>query len=281
MKAPAEAPAGGAPAARTGFEPWAWPAFGLGGGVALLLLYLGLRPGGRAPVLAYTYGPPLLGSLSALLMAGGLAWSVWRRPALQRGRLKPLLCLGASVWVCSLPIPYPSSHEGHPSTYRPVLPFEGEWRVRWGGDEREENALVLNPSRRFGVAFEPPEGVEAPEVLAPLPALLRGLHRPEGADAWQVVLELEEEQYLVLGGLAPETSLEPGRPVAAGTPLGRLAAEALVVHLEDRPNPGTGEGIPFFFRDYVADGKALERGVPIRGQRVRNGVPGGVSDPGR
>ena len=139
---------------KTGFEPWAWVAFVLAGLVAATFLYLGLRPGGRGPIVAYSLGLPILGTLSGLWMAVGMIWSVLHKPVLQRGRLKPLVAGAASLWIASLPIAYPSSYEGHPSREDLRLPFAGEAQVRWGGDTRELNVLVLDPSRRFGTITE-------------------------------------------------------------------------------------------------------------------------------
>jgi murein DD-endopeptidase MepM/ murein hydrolase activator NlpD len=40
-------------------------------------------------------------------------------------------------------------------------------------------------------------------------------------------------------------------------------------HLQDGPVIGTGLGLPAHFRGYTADGDAVERGEPRRGQFVR------------
>ncbi len=248
-----------------GYEPWAWPAFALGGATALLVLYLGLRPGGRGPILAYTFGPLVLGVASALSLVAALAWCLARRPLLQRGRVKPLAVLAVSLWVCSFPVAYPSSHEGHPSAVRFRLPFDGEWRVHWGGDKREQNVLVLNPSRRFGFVF-----AHAPTALVRAPAPGRVV-----ATDRALVLAVAQDEFLVVEGLAPETlRVAVGTDVGAGEPLGELGVEGLLgIHLEDAPRPGTGEGIPLLFHGYRADGRVERRHVPVRGQRVRAADP--------
>jgi len=242
---------------RRSFEPWAWCAFALAGAALGLSVYLGLRPGGRGPVLAFTWGPLALGAAAALLLIGALAWALVRRPVLQRRRATPLAILAATLWFCSFPIAYPSSHEGHPSRVRFRLPFEGEWRVRWGGEERADNVLVLNPSRCFGFVFDgaPPDA----SVVAPCPGRVRAVS--------PLVLEVAPREYLVLEGLGTLDVAEGAR-VEPGDRLGALARAELTVHLEDAPRPGTGEGIPLLFRGFRADGRAVERGVPRRGQRV-------------
>ena len=152
-----------------GFEPWAWAAFALGLATVGLLLFLGWRPGGAAPVLAYRWGPLVLGGAAAALLFFALLWCALCRPVLQRGRVAPLAVLAASLWFCSFPLAYPSSHEGHPSQVRFVLPFRGEARVRWGGERHETNRLLFDPSRRFGFCFEPISD-EALVVRAPAAA---------------------------------------------------------------------------------------------------------------
>jgi hypothetical protein len=256
--------------AKTGFEPWAWVAFVLAGLVAATFLYLGLRPGGRGPILAYSLGLPIVGTASGLWMAVGMIWSVLHKPVLQRGRLKALVAGAASMWMASLPIAYPSSYEGKPSALAFRLPFEGERSVRWGGLEREENALIFDPARRFGVVFEQPEEAPPTDVLAPAAGELRAWVQVEPGGVWSTVLEVGADRYLVLSGLEqPAATL--GVRIEAGARLGRSLGPTLTVHLEDCPDPGSGEGIPFYFRDFLAGESLRERGVPVRGERVRQG----------
>jgi hypothetical protein len=254
-----------APPARAGFEPWAWAAFALVGLTVALFLFLGARPGGAAPVLAYRFGLLAAGWASAVGMLIGIAWCLRRRPVLQRGRAWPLAALAASLWFCSLPLAYPSSHEGKYSTTRFRLPFEGSARVRFGGERVAANPLLFDPERRFGLAFEG-EG-EALRVCAPAAGEL--LARVDGREGVGLVLRTGEREFCVLEGLAPEAGgLAPGARVAAGTPLGR-APGVLTMHLKDRPEPGRGEGIPLRFFGYLADGRAAESGVPVPPQSVR------------
>ena len=105
------------------FEPWAHAAFALAGLTALVFLLLGLRPGGSFPVFLHARGLLLLGLASGLFLALALGWSVLRRPVFQRGRPKAFLALAASLWACSFPLAYPSSHAGHPSRVAFRLPL--------------------------------------------------------------------------------------------------------------------------------------------------------------
>jgi len=256
---------------KTGFEPWAWAAFVLAGLVAAIFLYLGLRPGGRGPIVAYSLGLPILGTLSGLWMAVGMIWSVLHKPVLQRGRLKALVAGGASIWVASLPIAYPSSYEGKPSPLAFQLPFEGERSVRWGGLEREDNALIFDPARRFGVVFEQPKGASPTDVLAPAAGELVAWVEADSGGVWSAVLEVGVDRYLVLSGLGEQPAPALGARLEAGAQLGLALGPTLTVHLEDRPDPGSGEGIPFYFRDIRAGEAVRERGLPVRGERVRQG----------
>lgn len=260
---------------RERFEPWAWPAFGLLGATLALFLVMGSRPGGELAVLAYRWGLFAVGGAGAALMCLALAWSLRHRPVLQRGRAWPLTALAISLWLCSLPIPYPSSHEGKPSPIRFRLPFEGEAHVLWGGEEKGTNGLVYDPSACFGTCFELEGG---PAVL--LPADGRLVAREPGRFGERVVLEVAPETYLVLDGLGPGADGPgPGVALRAGEPLGR-AATKLCVFLMDGPRYGRSEGIPMRFWGYAADGRPVEAGVPIPPQRVAPLEPPGSSGEG-
>lgn len=261
--------------ARRGFEPWAFVAFALAGLCAGAFVFLGLRPGGAAPVFVYRFGLLFAGWAAAVAMLIAMIWSLRRRPVLQRGRAWPLVALGASLWFCSLPIAYPSSHEGKFSPTRFGLPFEGKARVRYGGLHKLQNPLLFDPARRFGTAFE--RRSESLEVLAPADGTLLDLAAGRMGDV--LVLATGVGEYCVLEGLVPGScSLTPGSAVRAGERLGSGAAW-LSVHLQDRPSPGAGEGIPMRYWNYEADGRTAESGVPVPPQEVSRAVPGRSDGP--
>jgi len=265
-----EGAAGASSREEQGFEPWAWLAFLLGLTTIGLLVFLGWKPGGEWPVLAYTWGLLGVGGASAALLLFGVVYSLRRRPVLQRGRVTPLAVLAGSLWFCSLPIAYPSSHESRPSSIRFRLPFEGEARVRWGGEKREQNRLVLDPARRFGTCFE--AGSEPLQVVAPVAGRVLALER--GPRGQRVVLQVSGTEFLVLEGLEPGSlSAEVGQTVAPGQPLGRAPA-LLFVHLQDGPRVGRCEGIPMRFWGYRVDGRRAESGTPVPPQKVSPDLPG-------
>lgn len=252
-------------ARREGFEPWAFAAFSVAAATAGLFLYLGLRPGGAGPVLAYRLGLLLIGWLAAVGMLLALVWSLRRRPVLQRRRVWPLSALGASLWLCSLPIAYPSSYEGRFSATRFRLPFEGEARVRFGGDDARENPLVFDPSRCFGFAFERTAG-GALRVVAP--AAGEVVARTTGRGGEILVLATAPGEWCLLGGLeGASLTVTVGARVEAGTPLGESPGP-LYIHLQDAPDPGRGEGIPLRFHAYQVHGRTAESGVPVPPQVV-------------
>ncbi len=269
-----------------------WPLFvhALGLATLGLYVYLGSRPGGRGPVLAYLYGPVLAGLAAALALTLALVWSALHRPVLQPGRLAAFLVAGAGLWLASFPLSYPSSYAGRPSTIRFQLPFEGTWMCRFGGTDRRRNGLVLVPDRCFGFLFDPlveePEhagGRPLPTVLAPAAGRIVALgDGPRATDAHlapgqprRIVLELAPGRLLVLAGCDPVAGLALGDRVEVAEVLGVLPASAegssgwsgLMLYLQD----AHGEGIPLRFQDFVAAGREVELGIPLGGQRVASG----------
>jgi hypothetical protein len=133
-------------------ELWVLAAWSLGLGELALVVYLGSRPGGRGPIAAYLFGPPLLGAASLLTFLAGTILCFLRRPFVTRPRLAAFVVLGTVVGTVSFPFPFPSSHEGHPSRVEYHLPVRGEWTVAWGGEDAARNLLARSrPDRRWGL----------------------------------------------------------------------------------------------------------------------------------
>ena len=125
-------------------------------GVAVLalshgLLYLTLqaRPG-RPAIALWTWGPPLVGLATTVLLCAALiesirnkhAWA-WRRA----GGLTSLCALMATFGVYRT---FPSSHDDAPSEVDFRLPLDGLVKVAWGGPTAAVNYHVGTPAERWG-----------------------------------------------------------------------------------------------------------------------------------
>jgi Peptidase family M23 len=252
-----------------------------------------MRPGGRGPIFAWHYGLQILPLLAFVLVIVGTIKALREKPFLRPGRKLPFLLLLLLVGAGGIELPYPSSHEGHESTICFRLPFatprEGEWTVFWGGETREASLLAAyTASRRFGLdlvvakegATSSPDGrslVVGEDVLAPCDGEVVRAGRT-------VVIRVSDGEYLFLGNVDPVATagqrLERGERIGsvAGDGASRFTPEPhLEIHLQDTPEDGTGEPIPWRFCDYVADGRVVERGLPhggigprrqLRGQRI-------------
>ncbi|WP_246665976.1 M23 family metallopeptidase [Aquamicrobium sp. LC103] len=181
------------------------------------------------------------------------------------------------------------------------LPFEGEWHVYWGGRTPEDNYHAVDPGQRFASDFlvvtdgssSRGEGTRLEEyhcwdrrILAPasgtvaaavddLPDNPLGEMDPRNPAGNHVVLDLGNDEYAFLAHLKEgSVGVEKGDSVQAGQEIGRCGNSGnssephLHFHLQTTPSLGAGEGLPAFFRDYVADGERVEKGEPQRGQTV-------------
>jgi len=123
-------------------EPWSAIAYSL-----LLILgglfgYLALRTGGRGPLWVWRSGRDLCFLAALLTLVCMMAWSSMHRPFLRRSRVMALLALVLVIGLTPFQLPFPSSHEDQPSAVTFRLPVDGEWRVLWGGSEKQSNRLA-------------------------------------------------------------------------------------------------------------------------------------------
>lgn len=269
-----------------------------------LLLTLRLRPG-RFGVVLWRWGPATLAGLAVLfLLAAFLSARLTRRTWNAR-RLAGYVGLGLVVGCQGLYRSYPSSHDQMPSRVRFDLPLEGPVTVAWGGESAAVNYHVAAPAERWAYDLLTTENgrsyrgagrqltdyyvygrpVRAPasgRVLAvhdgdpDIPA--RRLKRGRGVGN-HVILEVAPSEFLLLAHFRPGSiAVAPGENVTAGQIVGLVGNSGntsephVHLHLQDTPAPDAGEGIPFFFSDYlsVATGEPVERGMPQGGiQRGR------------
>lgn len=181
------------------------------------------------------------------------------------------------------------------------LPFEGDWYVFWGGREPEANYHVVDAGQRFasdflvirdgsshagdGASLEDYHCWDQP-ILAPaagtvvatvdgLPDLAIGEMDPQNPAGNHIVIDLGNDEYAFLAHLREgSVTVGEGNQIESGQEIGRCGNSGntsephLHFHLQNTPVLGEGEGLPAFFNAYLADGEAVERGEPVRGQVV-------------
>lgn len=284
-------------------EVWALFAWLIGIAFVAMLIYLGLRPGGRGPVFVYDTGRNLLGLFAVVVLFVGAVWSALHRPFLQRRRIFPFVCVIGVIGVVSYPFPYPSSHEGHESAILFRLPVEGEWTVFWGGETKDESLLAgYFADRRWGLdlvvtqdgrshrgeGFDPADYFAyGRDVFAPADGEVVRVNsgvsdsRPGIYDSRVeafgnfVVLKVADREFVFLCHLAPDSlAVREGSRVRAGEVLGKVGNSGystvtpephLAMHLQDTSLPREGEAVPWKFSDYIAEGMHVTRGLPRGG----------------
>ena len=195
-----------------------------------------------------------------------------------------------------------SPHLGHDTVADLRLPFEGEWHVFWGGRDIAQNYHASVPDQRFAYDFvrmvegstHTADGTELAHyhcwdqpILAPadgevvsmvdgLPDQKIGTTNARQPAGNHVMLDLGAGEYALLAHFRQgSVRVSPGQRVATGEELGRCGNSGnttephLHFHLQDSPVFGEGNGLPAFFNGYSADGQAVERGEPVKGQSVR------------
>ena len=280
-----------------GAEGWGLAAYALALATLAVWGVLGSRPGGDLQLWLYGQGRFQL-VLAALVVAGlGLARALRSRPVLQRRRLWPATALAFTIGIAPFPVPYPAPRERAPSAKEIQLPVEGAWRVRWGGNGVENNPLVLEPARRFGLVLvqDRPEGAGAAEdpsawpahgasVTAPASGRIAALvsHLPDdpptaGRDPVgnHVVLDLGAGEFLWITGLAQATpGFAVGDAIEAGTPLGTVGWSAaarptwephLGLFLASTADLRSAEGIPWRLAGSLRDGSVWSGELPEGG----------------
>jgi hypothetical protein len=294
-------------AVRGGNEPveaWTRAAYGLLAPTLLTYALLASRPGGALPLFLWRSGRDLLFLIGVLLLAWAGFASVRKPPFAQARRLRPLGALALSLFVLPYPFPYPSSHERRPSTVEFRLPVEGEWRVVWGGGAATGNhPAKIFAEQRWALSLEHPSGEDCfgASVLAPAALVVVALRdqEPDSVDhrlfpcavdgprlGNRVVLQVAPGEYCVLAHLQQASVLVPeGSQVEAGEPLARIGSSGcsrfpsrphLLLFLQDSPEDGSGEPIPWTFRSYAADGLMVRSGLPRGGSEGGEGPPGQV-----
>ena len=209
--------------------------------------------------------------------------------------------MGATITVT--PAPAPSAYLGYQTKAALRLPFgapaDARWYVAWGGRSVQENYHAAAPDQRFAYDFVLSRNgaVRAGRsagnddfycfgtpVLAPAAGtVVRAVNSVSDNAPGAVNAAAPPGNYVVIDHGAGEFSLiahfqrgtvrpQPGTRVAVGDTLGacgnsgRSSLPHVHYHLQTGSDYREGVGLPALFRGYVADGLAVARGEPVRGQ---------------
>ena len=182
------------------------------------------------------------------------------------------------------------------------LPFEGTWTVAWGGRTIEENYHAISRDQRFAYdlyvakngATHGGDGTRNEDYFAyGRPILAPGSGRvvtvvdgvaenvpgkmPTDAPAGNhVVIDHGNGEYSLLAHLVPGSlrvrvgdAVKPGQVIGKCGNSGHSSEPHLHYHLQTTATfGGDAEGLPAPFRGYIADGKPVVRGEPVRGQLI-------------
>lgn len=184
------------------------------------------------------------------------------------------------------------------------LPFEGEWRVFWGGRTLAQNQHAAVRAQRFaydlarwqdGKTFSGDgkkcedyfafgQSIVSPgagKVVAAVDGIadnVPGTTDKEHLAGNHVVVDHGKNEFSFLAHLEQGSVLvKVGDEVKAGQKLGRCGNSGntdqphLHYHLANAADLVNADGLPAQFLSYVADGKPVERGEPVQGQVI--GMP--------
>ena len=198
--------------------------------------------------------------------------------------------------------------EGAPSKYLQYqtktdlyLPFRGEWYVFWGGRTASQNLHALSKDQRFAYDFVIMKGGSShtgtgrknedyycfgQPILAPGSGSVVSIENgvddnvPGVMNACQplgnyVIIDHGNGEFSFLAHLrCGSVKVKKGDKVKAGDLLGDCGNSGhssephLHYHLQNTGEPFNGDGLPAQFRDYIADGRPVARGEPVRGQVI-------------
>jgi murein DD-endopeptidase MepM/ murein hydrolase activator NlpD len=202
--------------------------------------------------------------------------------------------------------PAPTSYLDYRTRTDLRLPFaaapEGEWYVGWGGRDIIHNYHAIAADQRFaydlyivngghpfridGTANEdyycfgqpilaPAAGIVA-EAVDGLPDNPPGKMDPANPVGNHVVIDHGNGEFSFLAHLqSGSVTPRAGDRLMAGQQLGRCGNSGntsmphLHYHLQTTAVFARGEGLPAQFNDYVANGRPVERGEPVRGDYLK------------
>jgi len=182
------------------------------------------------------------------------------------------------------------------------LPFNGKWWVFWGGDDLAHNYHVATPDQRhaydilvmvngsthkgngktvtdyyaFGRPLLAPADGTVIEVDNSVPDNKPGVMNTSQIYGSHVVLDLGNNEFAVMCHFKQGSiTVKKGNRVKSGQQIGvcgnsgNTSEPHIHFHLQDRAKLGGGTiGLPAPFTDFLADGRPVKLGTPVRGQIV-------------
>lgn len=197
--------------------------------------------------------------------------------------------------------PYPSPNLTYQTQAPLHLPFYGEWTIFWGGRSVDQNQHAIARDQRFaydivmmrdgsthqgeghrnedywcfGQPIVAPAGARVAAAADTVGDNVPGVMNSRQALGNHVILDLGHGEYAVLAHLAHgSVRVKTGQQVTAGDTLGRCGNSGnssephMHFHLQNGATPFDADGLPAAFVDYVADGKPVARGEPVKGERI-------------
>jgi hypothetical protein len=203
--------------------------------------------------------------------------------------------------IRSLDPEMPSPHASRTTQTSLRLPFDGTWIVQWGGLTTRDNYHAISRDQRFAYDFlmvrdgwfhagdgsrnedhycfgQPVKAPAAGVVVASesgIPDNQPGNENTDKPYGNYVVIDHGNGEYSVLGHFRLDTlTVKTGDSIAKGQYLGDCGNSGATdvphvhYHLQNTPVMGDAEGLPAHFTGYLANGTAVERGLPSRGEFV-------------
>lgn len=202
----------------------------------------------------------------------------------------------------------PSPAENYKSKTKLRLPFEGEWIVFWGGRTVEENYHAAYPRQRFAMDLMPAEdsltiwraakgeatvledfSCFGSSIIAPASGkVVRSLDtvsdnpvgkfHPTSEMGNHLIIEHDPGEYSLFAHLKKGSlqvssgdKVEEGQKIAECGNSGRTTAPHLHYDLVNDPEIDRGTlSLPAIFYNYYADSILVEKGEPVRWQRIEN-----------
>jgi hypothetical protein len=182
------------------------------------------------------------------------------------------------------------------------LPFEGEWYVFWGGRTIDQNYHTAYPDQRFAYdilmmkdgSSHTGDGTKNEQyhcfgqpVLAPgdgkvvsvandVEDNVPGEMNPKQALGNHVIIDHGNGEFSFLAHfrmgtvtVAVDDEVKAGQKLGETGNSGNTSEAHIHFHLQTTAVFGGGEGLPAPFHDYMADGKKVELGEPVKGQVIQ------------